>query len=163
MSYRNLERNLQSSYFLLPNPNFWGSTTLVKTPSKSYTAQDYLTLWRDANIPPQFNQVTLDAFNFTSDLHFPATRKIPMKCLYATGVRTPEMLQYFDSDWDSYPKKRHGDGDGTVNVKSLVYACDMWTSQGYDVETRTYPGVTHVGILANNAVISSIVDFVCQE
>lgn len=62
-------------------------------------------------------------------------------------------------DLDGLPTLINGDGDGTVNARSLQ-ACTRWIGMkeqlNKNISTLQLPGVDHMGILSDNRVIQYI-------
>lgn len=84
---------------------------------------------------------------------------VELHCLYGTGVPTVERLNYDKSgDLDGTPKLETGDGDGTVNYRSLS-ACMQWSKfQQPSVKGMELDGVDHMGVLSNSKVLKYILD-----
>jgi lysophospholipase III len=60
------------------------------------------------------------------------------------------------SDFSTSPDLINGDGDGTVNLRSLE-ACMHWTThQDANITTRAIPSVDHMSILSNHDAINYI-------
>ena len=140
--------------WLLPSRLFWKETEiLVQTEQKNYTLstlQDYLI---DINVP--------NAWEFRKDnekyqLNFQAPG-VEVHCLYGAGVRTVERLYYKPgTSIECTPQLIFGDGDGTVNLRSLE-ACKHWQgNQKQKVYSQLFPGINHLGILRNPSVLSYI-------
>lgn len=56
----------------------------------------------------------------------------------------------------SYPQLIYGDGDGTVNMRSLD-ACIHWQiSQKQKIYYQSFPGVDHTNILKNPDILAYI-------
>ena len=68
-------------------------------------------------------------------------------CLHGVGVDTTERLVYGEGqfpDWD--PDILYGDGDGTVNRRSLE-GCTRWAGQQTQmVHHHVFPGVDHMQV-----------------
>lgn len=84
---------------------------------------------------------------------------VELHCLYGTGVDTVTRLNYEKSaGLDGTPKLENGDGDGTVNYKSLA-ACGEWTKlQQAPIRKLELDGVDHMGVLSNAKVLKYILD-----
>lgn len=87
---------------------------------------------------------------------------VEVHCLYGSNVDTVERLHYpKSSDLDGSPTLINGDGDGTVNARSLQ-ACTHWIGMkeqlGKNVSTLQLPGVDHMGILRDNRVVQYVLD-----
>merc|ERR1719163_2146240 len=119
---------------MLPTAQGWGDTVLVTTPSRNYTAADYDAFFTDVGYP-----VGKIVYARTSQL-LPDPSKgpgVPVSCLYSTGLRTPASFEYAGS-FEDQPKEVDGDGDGTVNERSLA-VCEQWKgTQQEPVQTRVF-------------------------
>lgn len=84
---------------------------------------------------------------------------VELHCLYGTGIPTVERLNYEKSaTLDGTPKLENGDGDGTVNYRSLS-ACNHWKGlQGAPVHAVELDNVDHMGVLSNGRVLKYILD-----
>ena len=84
---------------------------------------------------------------------------VELHCLYGTGVQTVQRLVYEKSaGLDGTPKLENGDGDGTVNYRSLS-ACKQWAPlQSAPVSVVELANVDHMGVLSNGKVMKYILD-----
>ena len=84
---------------------------------------------------------------------------VPIYCFYSGGVPTAERLVYDSMSMirGSEPRLETGDGDGTVNLRSLE-ACRRWmdVQQRHPVNVTYYPGVEHKALLHHHDLISDI-------
>jgi len=65
-------------------------------------------------------------------------------------------LLYKGTDLSGSPQLIAGDGDGTVNIRSLE-ACAHWQqSQKQKIYYQGFPGVDHTNILKNSSVLAYI-------
>lgn len=81
-----------------------------------------------------------------------------MELYFTSSLR----LHYSKSgDLDGSPTLINGDGDGTVNVRSLQ-ACTHWIGMkeqlGKNISTLELPGVDHMGILSDNRVVQYVLE-----
>ncbi|XP_076635420.1 lysosomal phospholipase A and acyltransferase [Colletes latitarsis] len=140
--------------WLLPSKLFWKETeVLVQTEQKNYTLstlKDYLI---DINVP--------NAWEFRKDnekyqLNF-AAPGVEVHCLYGSGIDTVQKLYYKPgSSIESTPQLVPGDGDGTVNLRSLE-ACKYWTEkQKQKIYSQKFHGINHMDILRNIKVLNYI-------
>lgn len=85
---------------------------------------------------------------------------VEIHCLYGYGVDTTDRLFYKTGQFPtSYPTLIYGDGDGTVNRRSLE-ACLYWQKlQKQKIYGQGFPKVDHMNILKNKDVISYITEF----
>jgi len=94
-------------------------------------------------------------FFFTQALKHPG---VTTHCLYGAGVPTAEALVYTSNttNWmDVQPKLIQGDGDGTVNTRSLT-ACQRWQGQKWNVTLQQFNNTEHVGMLSSPQVIDAV-------
>lgn len=79
-------------------------------------------------------------------------------------------ISYFDSldyqksyDLSGTPVLKMGNGDGTVNSRSLE-ACLQWTTQQKQtIVAKEFPGADHMSILADVNVIENIVKLLLSD
>ena len=84
---------------------------------------------------------------------------VPLYCLYGTNVPTPEKFKYGANEFpDSFPKTSFGDGDGTVNIRSLK-ACERFINkQQQKVVVESFRFAEHIEIISDHRVIKYIAD-----
>lgn len=76
-----------------------------------------------------------------------------MNCLKLTCIYR---LLYNGADVNGSPQLVNGDGDGTVNIRSLK-ACVQWQqSQKQKIYYQGFSGVDHTGILKNDNILAYI-------
>ena len=78
-------------------------------------------------------------------------------CFHGNNVPTAEVLHYNDDFPDTMPTIEKGDGDGTVNIRSLE-ACKRWIGKDpkTDVKYQILEGATHNGILEKVELLKAI-------
>ena len=83
---------------------------------------------------------------------------VELHCLYGTGVKTPESFRYSTaaSFPDSQPEYIYGDGDGSVNVRSLRAPKHWIKNQTHPIYFKELPGIEHNDMLKHPTVISYI-------
>ena len=152
---RSSSRTYPSNAWLLPFPSdtWTKEDVIIITPKRNYTAWDYKDLFDDLDYPRGF-----DMFNEISGLTggLPPPN-ITLHCLYGAKVNTPLQFIYSNGEFpDHQPKTINGDGDGSVNLKSLM-ACKRWQKQqAYNVTLLGFPGVEHVHTIKNADVINYV-------
>ena len=153
LKFRSAARTFPSTALLLPKPSVWGNRTLITTPKRTYTANDYQALFNDMGYPEGFSIYSEIA---GINAGFPSP-KVPVYCFYGTEVTTPESYVY---DWgfpDSAPTKAiNGDGDGTVNRLSAEVCLKWSTQQRQTFMAWGLPGVDHLNIVMNTKVLKAI-------
>lgn len=84
---------------------------------------------------------------------------VAIHCLYSGGIATPQRLVYdFAATFpDSQPIVEMGDGDGTVNLRSLE-ACGRWrhVQRAHPVNLTYYDDVLHNKLLHHHQMITDV-------
>ncbi|XP_076245161.1 lysosomal phospholipase A and acyltransferase [Calliopsis andreniformis] len=140
--------------WLLPSKLFWKETEiLVQSEQKNYTLSTLQDFLIDINVP---NGWEFRKDNEKYQLNF-AAPGVEVHCLYGTGIDTVQRLYYKPgTSIDGTPQLIPGDGDGTVNLRSLE-GCKHWSGkQKQKVYAQAFPGVDHMNILRNASVLSYI-------
>ncbi|KAK4878912.1 hypothetical protein RN001_007058 [Aquatica leii] len=144
--------------WLLPSPYFWHQTeTLVETEHKNYSLSNLHDYFIDLQFPTGW-EMKKDTDPYRINVSAPG---VEVHCLYGVNVPTVERLYYKPGSWlDGYPVLINGDGDGTVNRRSLE-GCLLWKSlQKQPVHTVALPNVDHMMILNHPSVLNYIANLV---
>ncbi|XP_028128275.1 phospholipase A2 group XV [Diabrotica virgifera virgifera] len=131
--------------WLLPSKLFWKpDEVLVQTDKKNYTINDLEQFFQGINYPNGW-EMRKDTEPYQENFKPPG---VEVYCLYGTGVQTVERLYYKPgTDLTGYPTLIYGDGDSTVNRRSLE-GCMHWrTLQKQKVYVQELPKVDHLQIL----------------
>ncbi|EIE25135.1 Lecithin:cholesterol acyltransferase [Coccomyxa subellipsoidea C-169] len=150
---RPVQSTAPSGPWLFPSPDQWGDTVLVQTGRKNYTAKDALQLLKDLELTQQ-----AAVYPVVHNLTYPLPKvDFKIHCMYGLGKDTDEGYMYdvdaFDSSAPNAPKKIfHGEGDGTVNKRSLE-ACK---GLGDNVTLKSFGNASHTGILADKRLLSEV-------
>jgi len=138
--------------FLLPSDSFWSpDEILISTPLRNYTILDFEAYFNDMNLRNGY-EMWLDTKDMIHDLTPPG---VEVHCLYGIGVQTEEHVSYKTIPSNS-PTIKYGDGDGTVNLRSLE-GCLRWRGkQHQNVYNQSFVGVDHMGIVSAPAVLAYI-------
>jgi hypothetical protein len=126
---RGEQRNSPSTAWLLPSKGFWkDDEVLVEVPGRgNFTVNDYEDFFNAMDFRVGY-EMRKDTENLLP-LKLPHPG-IEVHCLYGTKVDTVEKLVYKDvSYFPDKPNLTYGDGDGTVNIRSLK-GCQDWVSGG---------------------------------
>ncbi|KAL0325395.1 UNVERIFIED_CONTAM: Lecithin-cholesterol acyltransferase-like 1 [Sesamum radiatum] len=84
--------------------------------------------------------------------------QVPVTCIFGGGVKTPETLFYGDCGFDKRPEVVYGDGDGTVNMVSLMALESAWDSrENQSLKVIKIPGVSHTSILKDGTALDRII------
>lgn len=151
LQVRPLQRSIPSTVFLMPYDTFWADEEiLVYGPSTNYTVKDYKKFFDDIEFPDGF-LMREDTENLIKKLDPPG---VEVHCLYGTNVKTPGAFWYTGhrsggkSQWyDAQPNVIYDDGDGSVNLRSLM-ACERWANlQKQNVILKGFSGAEHLQML----------------
>ncbi|XP_072383690.1 lysosomal phospholipase A and acyltransferase-like isoform X1 [Diabrotica undecimpunctata] len=135
--------------WLLPSKLFWKpDEVLVQTDKKNYTINDLEQFFQGINYPNGW-EMRKDTEPYQVNFKPPG---VEVYCLYGTGVKTVERLYYKPgTDLTGYPTLIYGDGDSTVNRRSLE-GCIHWrTLQKQKVFVQELPNVDHLQILQDKS------------
>ncbi|KAL9958912.1 hypothetical protein ACROYT_G035987 [Oculina patagonica] len=156
LKVRGEQRTDTSNIYLLPSRELWSADeVLAKTPERTYTVNNYDDFFKDIGFP-----LGIKLRKLVENLTYPLTEHSPnvtVHCLYGTGVDTAANFVFGEGEFpDTQPHVVYGDGDGTVNRRSLE-ACSKWSQrQPYNVTLKHYPSVNHNGMLSDENVFSYI-------
>ena len=154
---RSIIRSVESVVWLFPRPSIWGDAVLVTTPVRTYTANDYSDLFTDISYPQGFDMYT---GTLAINEGFPAPN-VSVYCFYGTNFSTPESFIYNSSFPDVDPETVFGDGDGVINLLSSE-VCLRWSQeQSQRFVSQTFPGVEHIQMVMNEAVLEAVCDVAC--
>ena len=154
---RSVTRSFESYAWLLPSPSIWGDTVLVTTPNRTYTANDYGDLFTDISYPQGFEMYTPTT---SINAGFPAPN-VSVYCFYGTNSSTSESFIYNASFPNVDPEVIFGDGDSVVNIQGSEICLGWSQEQSQRFESRSFPGVTHLQMVANETVLQAVADVVC--
>lgn len=152
---REMQRSFTSSAFLFPSYNVWNKQEVLATVGdKNYTLENVEEFFNEIDYKVGWYQYQNTA-NLLGDLQAP---NVEVHCLYGYGIDTPETFEWSKTWFPNYqPKTNYGDGDGTVNRRSLE-ACGKWQHKNGNKKVLLYPlkNVEHTDILARSEVIKLI-------
>ncbi|KAK4802078.1 hypothetical protein SAY86_000281 [Trapa natans] len=154
------QRSSESNLWLLPNPAVFGmgQTLVVGPDNASYTAGDV--------------QGFLEGIGFPEGILPYKSRIVPLiegvgtgpgvavTCIVGSEVRTAERLVYGrERGFDEQPEVVYGDGDGTVNMVSLLAPERLWKDAegGQEVKVIKLPGVSHAAVLKDRDALERII------
>ena len=147
LTIRGQQRTYTSNAFVMPSREFWSADeVLVTTPQRKYTISNLSEFFKDIGFPEG-----IDLVQNSENLTYPLASHAPnvtVHCFYGTGVATPESFTFTGNQFpDSEPAVTKGDGDGTVNLRSLK-GCERWVGrQQGTVVSRQFPSVNHDNLL----------------
>jgi len=161
LTIRKDERTFSSLSFLLPSDRFWpANETLISNGKTTYNTSNYLQFFQDINYTIGY-EMWLDTKDLIYDLKPP---ELEVHCLHGTGVNTMEYLEYPEGKFpDNKPKISFGNGDGTVNIRSLEGCLEWRGRQIKAIYHQAFTGLDHITIMTNSDVIKYIKDIVLRE
>lgn len=147
--FRAEQRTNPSLAWLMPGEAVWDlDEVLVQSENVNISLRNFGEFYARLNTTDGYLMWN-DTRGLVKDLQPPG---IEHHCLYGTGVSTTEKLMYYKFP-DSTPVLKKGDGDGTVNTKSLE-ACTRWqTKQKHKVHVQSFKHVNHLGMLKHPDVV----------
>ncbi|XP_019876595.2 phospholipase A2 group XV isoform X2 [Aethina tumida] len=137
--------------WLLPSKLYWKpDEILIETEKKNFTINDLKEFFNDIAFPDGW-EMRQDTEPYQLNFKPPG---VEVHCLYGVNVNTVEKLHYKPGTWlDGYPTLIYGDGDGTVNRRSLE-GCLHWRSlQKQKIHVIPFEKVDHLQILNNPDVL----------
>lgn len=147
--------------WLLPSPLFWKTDeVLVETTARQYTYGQMEDFFRDLQYPTGW-EMRKDTIQYAANFTPPG---VEIHCIYGHNVDTVEKIRYKKSDVpDGKPDLIMGDGDGTVNLRSLE-GCMKWEMlQTQPVTTVPLKDVDHMSILSDGRVVKYIADLMTPK
>lgn len=158
LKQRQVSTSFASVFTALPSPTVFGpDTPLVVTPSKSYAARDMAEfLAAVAGFTPEAVR-RYETRALPVALRFGAPL-VPVTCVNGVGVPTVEKLVYGRGDGTG-PEVEYGDGDGVVNLASILALDDVI---GGDPRQEEYKSVkianmSHLGVVSDALALEVLV------
>ncbi|KAG1341815.1 lecithin-cholesterol acyltransferase-like 1 [Cocos nucifera] len=152
---RGEQRSSESNLWLLPSPTVFGNKPLVMAPNKTYSAYDMPQFLKDIGYNEGVIPYNTRILPMTDRLMEPG---VPVTCMVGIGIETPEVLFYGTEGFDVQPEMVYGDGDGTVNMISLLALESEWADSASQVlKVIKLPGVSHTSILKDGAALKEII------
>jgi len=153
---RPMQRSFTSSAFLFPSSKAWSETEpIAVTAERNYTLKDVEVFFKDVDY-----EIGYEQYKMANPTLIPNQPEVTLHCIYGHDVQTPENLTWAKGYFPDYqPVITYGDGDGTVNRKSLE-VCKQWQneSNGELVTIHEISKADHLGILADLRTIQLIKD-----
>lgn len=158
LTIRKDERTFPSLAYLMPSDKFWShDEVLMSADNKNYTTRNLDELFADIDYPVGYN-MWLDTRNLTYDMTPPG---IETHCIHGVGISTMEKLEYKAGKFPDHPPKiNFGDGDSTVNTRSLA-GCLKWREnelQKQPVHYMNLTGVDHMSVMTDSRILNYIID-----
>ncbi|CAF1205723.1 unnamed protein product [Rotaria sp. Silwood1] len=152
---RPYQRSAPSTAFVMPSVNFWTKDEIViVAPTRNYTVYQYKEFFDDIEYPIGY-EYWLNNKNLLEELKPP---NIELHEIYSSQMPTPGVLLYNNHSFpDLQPAILPDDGDGTVNLRSLLGFKNWKNKQKQDIHTLELPGVEHLAILRHPMTINYVV------
>lgn len=158
---REEQRSSESNLWLLPSPKVFAETKLVVTSTNYYTARDIPRFLEDIGSPERIYPYESRILPLSGDLAAPT--EVPVTCIIGSDVKTAETLFYGENGFDKQPEIEYGDGDGTVNMISLLALESEWAdNRNQSLKVIKIPGVSHTSILKDVVALDCIVQEICS-
>ncbi|CAN6587235.1 unnamed protein product [Malus baccata var. baccata] len=153
---RGEQRSSESNLWLMPNPEIFGrKNLLVITPNATYSASDVPRFLDDIGFGEGVHPYKTRVLGLMEELVAPG---VPITCVVGSGVKTAETLFYGSNSFDEQPEIVYGDGDGTVNMVSLLAHESLWSdTKNQTLKTIRVPGVSHTAMLKDEDALDEIV------
>ncbi|KAF8692672.1 hypothetical protein HU200_039500 [Digitaria exilis] len=117
LSTRSMWRSFESSIVNFPSPAVFGHEPLVITKRRNYSADEmedfFAAIGFSEGIEPFRRRATPKAKSFEAPM-------VPMTCINGVGNKTPLQLVFWDEDFDASPNAVYSDGDGKINLISVL-------------------------------------------
>ncbi|VAH13973.1 unnamed protein product [Triticum turgidum subsp. durum] len=148
-------RSLQSSLWPLPSAKVFGAgQQLVSTRRRNYSASDVVDLLVDIGFGEGVEPYESRVLPLFKEL--PDGPRVPVTCIVGVGVATPERMVYPGDDFEATPDVVVGDGDGLVNLASLVAVEPEWRRRGPYFRMVKVANVNHTDILVNDRALGIV-------
>lgn len=151
---RSEQRSSESNMWLLPSPKLFESKTLVVNTyyGKTYTAENVPEFLIDIGYEEGVKRYKTRILPLVSSLLDPG---VNVTCLIGYSVHTPETLVYGRKGFDVQPDVVYGDGDGTVNLESLLWLQVKFSDH---VKVVKFHGVSHTSLLKEDGALETLVE-----
>jgi len=145
----------------MPSRDFWDTEyVFATTPDKNYTRSDSQEFF--GSISPELGTNFVSMINDTKDIlsGLPAPN-VEVYCIHSSKIPTAERLVYGKGYFPSYdPEFVNGDGDGTVNIRSLE-GCLSWKGkQSQPIHHTKLEGMDHLGMLMEKELIENVAEII---
>ncbi|KAF6165219.1 hypothetical protein GIB67_030401 [Kingdonia uniflora] len=155
LAVREEQRSSESNLWLLPSPKLFDPTKpLVITQNTTYFPRDIPRFLEDIGFSQGVQPYNSRILPLIEKLVAP---EVPITCMIGTGVKTPDTLFYGRDGFDTQPEIIYGDGDGTVNLMSLLAVETEWSGNKNQVlKVIKIPQVSHTSILQDEVALKQI-------
>ncbi|XP_031479919.2 lecithin-cholesterol acyltransferase-like 1 [Nymphaea colorata] len=149
------QRRSESNLWLLPSPPTFRHKPLVITPYRTYLASNLSEFLADIGFPEGMHPYRSRILPLMSDQL--AAPLVPVTLVVGTEVETPEALVYDEHGFDKQPEIVFGDGDGTVNLKSMLAVVSAWEGvENQSLKVTKLRRVSHLSVLKDEFSVREI-------
>uniref|UniRef100_A0A0N4ZSF3 Lecithin:cholesterol acyltransferase family protein n=1 Tax=Parastrongyloides trichosuri TaxID=131310 RepID=A0A0N4ZSF3_PARTI len=154
-SLRSMQRTWGSSYLLFPREPAWKKDEVFAFgPYNNYSLNNVKDFFKDLNFMEGYDQYVESLTNTYKVMNVP---DVETHCINGVGIDTPDIYGWSKSYYPDYQPdySKIGDGDGTVNKKSLDI-CRMWSKLSPIVTVNEVNKTDHISILSSSVTIKLI-------
>lgn len=126
----------------------------MTTRSRTYTTHDVADFLGDIRMGAAIGPYQSRGLPLFRELPSP---RVPVACVVGVGVDTPEMLAYPGDDFHVTPRMVMGDGDGLVNLASLLAVDPAWRRPAAYIRMLEVRNVSHTGLFVDDAALAVII------
>ncbi|XP_074559907.1 lecithin-cholesterol acyltransferase-like 1 [Curcuma longa] len=145
----------ESNLWLLPSPRAFGEAPIVVTNHGNYSATRMTAFLEGVGFSEGVGPYQSRILPLLQELNPPL---VPVTCIAGTGVATAEVFVYGDGGFDEFPEIVYGDGDGTVNLVSLLAIESEWSSlPEQDLKFIKLPNISHRDIVSHDSALSVVI------
>ena len=156
--FRTEQRASPSLAWLMPSADLWDENeVLVQSQNINITLANYKNFYDLLGEPTGFD-MWQDTKNLLKGIPAP---QVEFYCWHGINVPTTEKLIYYKFP-TSTPSVKKGDGDGTVNLRSMK-ACLKWrTQQTKPVHYRTFKHIDHGNMIKADEPVSGVANLISE-
>ncbi|CAD6205592.1 unnamed protein product [Miscanthus lutarioriparius] len=158
LSFANTRLSFATVFSALPSPKVFGHAPLVVTRAKNYSAYDipeYLKAngFSDDEVARYVTRVQPVTLSFGAP-------GVPVTCINGIGVPTMERLVYWDGDFGAKPQVVYGDGDGAINIASMLALATLIGAQPEQdyFKSILIHNTSHVGVISDDFALRRVVN-----
>uniref|UniRef100_A0ACD5TWG7 Uncharacterized protein n=1 Tax=Avena sativa TaxID=4498 RepID=A0ACD5TWG7_AVESA len=150
-----LARSQQSALWRLPTPMVFGDRPLVVAKNRTYTAHDIVEFLQAIGFAEGVRPYLTRVLPMWEALPAPM---VPVTSIIGVGVSTPDTFRYGEDGFIGSPEVVYGDGDGDINMVSLVAVEKEWSGvEGQVLKVVRLPGVHHTEFFSDGFALKEVV------
>ncbi|XP_052142211.1 lecithin-cholesterol acyltransferase-like 1 [Oryza glaberrima] len=156
LSLRPMWRSFETSIANLPSPAVFGREPIVVTERRNYSAYDMEDLLAAVGFGDGIEPFRR---RMVARMNYLEAPMVPLTYINGVGKRTPRQLVYWDGNFDEAPERVYGDGDGIVNlVTMLAFDEEMRRQLGQRGQFKSIKveNASHMGILMDEWALKRV-------